>query len=203
VKALEINGLELDLMEGVYPPAEDTFLMIDALGAMDACGRVLELCCGSGAIGLTIAERLDYLVAIDINPRAVQNTRHNFLKNRLGEKLDPLVGDLFKPLGGALFDLIFINPPYLADVEGIPKDPSWSGGLRGREVIDRFLGSAIRFLSRGGRAVLLQSDLNGIDESFRKAEAAGLTAKVVRSRNFRFESLIAIELEHASRPQKD
>jgi release factor glutamine methyltransferase len=200
---IEIDGLHISIMGCVYPPSEDTFLMIDALKSVEVSGSGLELCSGTGAIGLAVAGRLDSIVAIDINPLAVENTRRNYLENSLYVKLYAVAGDLFNPLKKVGFDLILMNPPYLADDKSSPEDPSWSGGEAGREVVDRFLGTVGDFLSREGRAIFLQSDLNGIEESLGRAESMGMVGKVLRSINFQFESLVAIELKHANSLQKD
>lgn len=200
---IDIDGLHISIMEGVYPPSEDTFLMIDALKSVEVSGSGLELCSGTGAIGLVGAGRLDSIVAVDINPLAVENTRRNYLENNLYVKLCAVVGDLFAPLKKVGFDMILMNPPYLTNDEGYLKDLSWSGGEAGREIIDRFLGSVGGFLSRGGRAIFLQSDLNGIEESLGRAESMGMVGKVIRSINFQFESLVVIELKHTNSPQKD
>jgi release factor glutamine methyltransferase len=200
---IEIDGLHISIMEGVYPPSEDTFLMIDVLKSIEVSGSCLELCSGTGAIGLVGAGRLDSIIAVDINPLAVENTRSNYLKNNLYAKLCAVAGDLFAPLKKVDFDLILMNPPYLIDYKGSPKDQSWSGGERGREIIDRFLGSVGDFLSREGRVIFLQSDLNGIEKSLGRADSRGMVGKVLRSINFQFESLVVIELKHGKSPQKD
>ena len=200
---IEIDGLHISIMKGVYPPSEDTFLMIDALKSAEVSGSGLELCSGTGAIGLVAVGRLDFIVAVDINPLAVENTRRNYLENNLYAKLCAVAGDLFAPLKKVGFDVILMNPPYLNDDEGSPKDVSWSGGGAGREIVGRFLGSVGGFLSREGRAIFLQSDLNGIDESLGRAESMGMVGKVLRSINFQFESLVAIEIKHANSLQKD
>lgn len=193
---------QLVVLEGVYPPSEDTFLLIDAVEAVPSVGEVLELCCGTGAVGLSIAPRARRIVAVDLNPLAVRNTVLNYRKMGLEEKLDAIAGDLFSPLSAGHYDLVIMNPPYLAD--GVdPRDMAWSGGEGGRAVIDRFLDGVGGHLGEGGRAVFIQSDLNGLQETLDRAKANGLSARVIGERTFRFEALLAMEVRRPSEGQKD
>jgi len=183
-------------MPGVYPPSEDTYLLIDALEGRSA-ERALELCSGTGAVGLSAVERLGSIVTVDINPAASLNTLANYSINGASSKAQVVTGDLFSPLKrGRIFDLIFMNPPYLIDEDGgdPARDLSWSGGPGGRREIDRFIGGVGDYLAEGGTALLLQSSLNGTDESLEMIRAEGLTCRVVRSSAFQFEELVVIEI---------
>lgn len=188
---MRIRGLEIRVFEGVYPPSEDTFLLMDAVSGEKA-ERGLELCSGTGVVGLSIASRVGGMVAVDLNQVAAMNTLANYRRN--GMQVHVVVGDLFSPIRGE-FDLIMMNPPYLPDGDGTPADLSWSGGASGRAIIDRFISEVGDFLSPGGRAYMLQSSLNGIVESIERAESEGLDAKVVGRRDFEFESLVVIRME--------
>ncbi|MBM5805310.1 MAG: methyltransferase [Candidatus Verstraetearchaeota archaeon] len=198
---LRVDGKDVVVFQGVYPPSEDTFLLIDALRS-GAAGGALELCCGTGAVGLSIADKLDSITALDINPIAVKNARQNYMNNGLSGRLDAVVGDLFSPLKKQSFDLIFMNPPYLLDEEGGPEDLSWSGGEGGRRIIDRFIEGLGGFLGEEGRALFVQSTLNGIDESLDMINGEGMVGRVVSKVNFQFEGLVVIEVRHRP-PQKD
>jgi release factor glutamine methyltransferase len=165
---------------------------MDAVARLPA-GMVLELCCGTGVVGLSLARRVSRVVAVDINPTAVINTVVNYQNSGLAEKLDAVVGDLFSPLRGKAFDLVIMNPPYIED-EGTAGDIAWSGGKGGRETIDRFLDSVGNFLAEGGSGVFIQSDLNGQQETMEKAEVCGMVAEVIGKRVFRFETLLAVEV---------
>ena len=195
---LRLEGKDVIVFQGVYPPSEDTFLLIDALRS-GAAGRALELCCGTGAVGLSVADKLDSIMALDINPVAVKNTRQNYVNNGLSERLDAVVGDLFSPLKRQAFDLIFMNPPYLLDEEGGPEDLSWSGGKRGRRIIDRFIEGLGGFLGEKGRALFVQSTLNGIDESLDMIKGEGMVGRVISEVNFQLEGLVVIEVRHRIR----
>lgn len=183
----------MTVLEGVYPPSEDSFLLMDAVSQRASPGTVLELCCGSGVAGLSIARRVGRVVAVDLNPVAVRNTIINYRGRGLSEKLDAVIGDLFSPLQGEAFDLVMMNPPYIDDDERT-RDLWWSGGRKGREVIDRFLREVRAFLKPGGEAVFVQSDLNGVGETMEVAGSNGMVARVVGERVFGFETLLAVEV---------
>ena len=61
--------------DGVYEPAEDSWLMVNNLP--DFQGSVLEIGCGSGIISLHLAQRGNEVTAVDINPKAVEATKFN------------------------------------------------------------------------------------------------------------------------------
>lgn len=198
---MRLEGKNLFIFQGVYPPSEDTFLLIEALKSR-AAGRALELCCGTGAVGLSVSRKLDSITALDINPIAVKNTKQNYTKNGLSEKLDAIVGDLFSPLKKQDFDLVFMNPPYLPDEEGEPKSLCWSGGGRGRIIIDRFINGLGGFLGENGRALFVQSTLNGIDESLNMIKDQGMVGRIINKADFQFEGIVVVEVRHCP-SQKD
>ncbi len=140
----------------VYPPHEDTYLLLQAARKEVKEGdRVLEVGCGSGHIADALAVQAPVL-ATDINPHAVREAR---LRG-----LDAVRADLLAGIRGP-FDLVIFNPPYL------PTQPEerindWlelalDGGRDGREVIGRFAGQVRRVLGPGGRVLILVSSLTG------------------------------------------
>ncbi|MDI9644973.1 MAG: methyltransferase [Candidatus Verstraetearchaeota archaeon] len=187
---MRVRGLEIEVFPGVYPPSEDTFLLMDAVSG-EAGEYALELCSGTGSVGLSLSDRVDLMVCVELSVEAAKNTAHNFRKN--GRRAEVILGDLFTPLKGK-FDLVIMNPPYLPESGSDPWDLSWSGGEKGRAIIDRFLAEVAGYLREGGRAYLIQSSLNGIEETLNFAESAGLQAEVVRHAAFQFETLVAIRL---------
>ncbi|MEM4214456.1 MAG: hypothetical protein QXZ28_04625, partial [Candidatus Methanomethylicaceae archaeon] len=116
--------------------------------------------------------------------------------NRQYEKLRAVVGDLFGPLRRYKgYDLIVMNPPYLWDSDWEPNDLSWSGGERGRKIIDRFIREVGDYLNENGRALFVQSTLNGVDESLELIVGEGMKGRIINRINFMFEGLVVIEIE--------
>ena len=79
--------------------------------------KVLDLCCGSGCIGLSVkAKRPDANMTLtDISAAALSLAGEN--ADRLHLEASLLKGDLFQPVAGQRFDLIVSNPPYIPSRE--------------------------------------------------------------------------------------
>ena len=86
------------------------------------CIRVLDLCCGTGCIGISVAKVLSecfdkvYLTLADVSDKAMEVCRQNAeeLIEEDNIKLTFAVGDLFEAVSGCDFDAILSNPPYIA-----------------------------------------------------------------------------------------
>jgi SAM-dependent methyltransferase len=73
---------------------------------------ILDLCCGSGVLGLLATAHSDRVVAADLSPRCVSFTRFNAGLNGL-DTVETAEGDLFGPVRDRRFDLILCNPPFV------------------------------------------------------------------------------------------
>lgn len=194
MQSLKIMGKNVLVFPDVYPPSEDSFILVDS-AISRVYGRVLDLCCGTGFVGLCLAEKAESVTAVDLNPSAVKNTCENFRLNRQYDKLRAVVGDLFGPLRYKGYDLIVMNPPYLWDSDWEPDDLSWSGGERGRKIIDRFIREVGDYLNENGRALFVQSTLNDVDESLELIAGEGMKGRIINRINFMFEGLVVIEIK--------
>ena len=149
-----------------------------------ASPAVLDLCCGSGCIGVTMAlERPDARVtAVDISPEALAVARAN--ADSLGARVTFAQGDLFAAVEGQRFDLILSNPPYIPTADLAPealqaevqREPrlALDGGADGLNLYRRIAAEAPAHLADGG---LLLMEL-GIGEAVAVGElcrGAGLT----------------------------
>lgn len=152
----------------IYEPAEDSFLLIDALECELKYIRELnpsicvEVGSGSGvvltALGKVLREKCFY-IATDINPKACSVTRETGSKNQVS--IEAICTDLVKnmdQLEGKV-DVLLFNPPYVVtppDEVGVTGLMSaWAGGLKGREVMDRIFPCVPRLLSPNGVFYLL------------------------------------------------
>src|SRR3954447_13272343 len=142
----------------------------------DLAGRaVLDLCTGTGILGLTGARLGARANAVDLSRRAVLNARLNARLN--GLELEMLRGDLFEPVRGRRFDLIVSNPPYIpAPPGGTPRGQAraWDAGPDGRQFLDRICDLAPEHLAPGGRVLLVHSSLARPEETERRLAAHGL-----------------------------
>jgi len=186
-----VRGIELQLLDHpeVYPPSDDTFLLIEAIGPVR--GRVLDLGTGSGLIAVLCARLGARVVATDVNPHAVRLARNNAARN--GVAIEVVESDLFEGIRGS-FDLVVFNPPYLPtapeDLTGDRwLDASVDGGPDGLGPARRFLAGLMPRLAPGGRALTVISSLSG----GRLAAPPGLSMRPVATRKLEFELLTALE----------
>ena len=123
----EFYGLQLHITKDVLIPRDDTCavteLAINQALFLGASPRILDLCTGSGCIGLAIASRVkDAKVTLaDISKDALAVAKKNITLNKMTGRVSCLQADaLGKPssfLGK--FDLIVSNPPYITTQEMI------------------------------------------------------------------------------------
>ena len=123
---------------------------------------VLDLCCGSGCIGLTIkAERNDADVILsDLSETALKTSKDN--AERFSLSVSFHLGDLFLGLPETLFDMIVCNPPYIpsglcdelqAEVRYEPR-MALDGGEDGLLLYRKIVSEAVSFLKPGGKLLL-------------------------------------------------
>lgn len=151
--------------ERVLIPRPETELLaervIDALRPLPR-PAVLDLCCGSGCIGISVALEAPHAAvhAADLSEGALSVTRRN--ANALGAAVTLHQGDLFSAVEGMTFDLIVSNPPYipaaecLALQEEVLCEPSMAldGGTDGYDFYRRIAQQAPAHLKTGGMVFL-------------------------------------------------
>ena len=111
--ATAFRELELTVTPAVLIPRPETEVLVDvALELLPTGGRALDLCCGSGAIALSLKRELAEVavVATDISQVALAVARANGASCEL--EIEWLSGDLFAAVEGD-FDLVVSNPPYV------------------------------------------------------------------------------------------
>lgn len=113
----EFMGLPMKVRPGVLIPRPETELMCElALSLLPPGSRLLDLCCGSGCIGIALAKLGGMQLSFsDISRDALAVTREN--AGLHGIQASFYEGDLFSPLKGQRFDAILCNPPYLTGEE--------------------------------------------------------------------------------------
>jgi len=112
----------------------------------------LDLCTGSGIHALLAASHSRQVLAVDINPRAISCTRFNARASGR-DNVEGVVGDLFDPVRGKLFDLITANPPF---VPSPVNDLGFrDGGRSGEDVQRRIVEGLPHYLALGGIAQIV------------------------------------------------
>jgi release factor glutamine methyltransferase len=112
--------------------------------------RVVDLGCGSGAGGLSVAGRSEAVVLVDLNPLALEFCRVNARLNG-AQGVEVVRSDLLQGVEGR-FDLMVANPPYLADEHG--RTYRDGGGTHGTELSVRIVREGVERLAPGGTLVL-------------------------------------------------
>ena len=118
-------GLPLTITPDVLIPRDDTMavtdLAIEAARDYPAPQRVLDLCTGSGCIGLAVAYKVESarVTLADVSDKALRVARLNMTKLRLKHRVTAFSVDVFQPAAKFLgqFDVIVSNPPYITTKE--------------------------------------------------------------------------------------
>lgn len=186
--------------DNVYEPAEDSFLFAENLAVRDG-DRVVDIGTGCGILGIIAAEKASEVLAIDINPWAIQCSKENARRNHVSEKMLLIQGDLLTPIRkGEEFDLILFNAPYLPSEEGEGSswlERAWAGGISGRKVIDGFIRESPQYLRSNGEILLMQSSLSDVGETRRGFGRKGLRVDVVASQDLPlFETVFLLKARH-------
>ncbi|MFI6393496.1 putative protein N(5)-glutamine methyltransferase [Nonomuraea sp. NPDC050547] len=186
----EFCGLRVRIDPGVFVPRRRTeFLVRRAAALAPGPGVILDLCCGSGAMGAALAVLTGgELHAADVDPAAVACARRN-----LGENV--YLGDLFDPLPPRLrgrVDVLLANVPYVptADLALLPTEArdheprvTLDGGPDGLDVLRRVTEGAPRWLAPGG-LLLFETSERQAGQAVDAVTASGLKARVLRSEEF-------------------
>ncbi|MDT8913786.1 putative protein N(5)-glutamine methyltransferase [Amycolatopsis sp. PS_44_ISF1] len=180
----EFAGRRFAVEPGVFVPRHRTELLARlATGLARPGAVVVDLCCGSGALGAVVAAAVPVeLHATDIEPAAVRCARRN-VPGRVYE------GDLYAPLPDALrgrVDVLISNVPYVpsGEVALLPPEAreheplvALDGGADGLDVLRRVVAAAPGWLAPGGH-VLFETSERQADRAVAEAERAGLRARV-------------------------
>ena len=183
----EFAGLRVLIEPGVFVPRRRTEFMVElATELAQDRAVVLDLCCGSGAVGAAIFAlnpAID-LFAADIESAAVQCARRN-----LAGKGQVFEGDLFEPLPGSIkgrVDILTCNAPYVPtdEIRLMPPEArlyepnvTLDGGADGLDIQRRVAAEAKRWLAPGGH-LFIESSERQAPETAKAFRNNGLTARI-------------------------
>ncbi|HWG14261.1 MAG TPA: putative protein N(5)-glutamine methyltransferase [Streptosporangiaceae bacterium] len=219
----EFCGLRIAVEAGVFVPRRRTeFLVRQAITLGWQSARpgepvvVLDLCCGSGALGLAVARGLSHghgqaragghpdprehaeVYASDVDPAAVRCARRNLAQ--VGGQV--FEGDLFGPLPAGLYgrvDLLTANVPYIpsGEIELLPPEArryeprvALDGGADGLDLLRRVAAAAPHWLAPGG-SLLSEVSERQAQPAREILRAAGLGTRVKASDELNATVLIA------------
>ncbi|WP_425580941.1 putative protein N(5)-glutamine methyltransferase [Streptomyces thermoalcalitolerans] len=182
----EFHGLRIAVEPGVFVPRRRTEFLVDQAAArVPDASVVVDLCCGSGAVGVALAAVLGPLElhAADIDPVAVRCARRN------AAPVNGTVhtGDLFAALPGELrgrVDILAANVPYVPtrEIGLLPPEArehesliALDGGADGLDVLRRVAAEAPAWLAPGG-CLLAETSGRQAPKALAVLARAGLTA---------------------------
>ncbi|MCC7570540.1 methyltransferase [Candidatus Micrarchaeota archaeon] len=179
----------------VYPPADDSFLLMDSIEKikLDGSEKCLDICCGTGIVGIYASNFVKTIAFLDKMKHALicakKNTKFfgvsgNFIESDLFDKIDEK------------YDLILFNPPYLPTDESSKikgkLNEALDGGKTGRNVIDRFIETFSDHLTEKGQVLMVDSSLDNTNKTIKKLKSKGFLVEIVDSKSFFFEKLSII-----------
>ncbi len=182
----EFCGLRVAVDPGVFVPRRRTALLVE-LGADAPPGAVVvDLCCGTGAVGTALAARIPgaQVHAADVDPAAVACARRNLPGHAVH------LGDLYAALPAGLrgrVDVLAVNAPYVptAEIATMPPEArdhepavALDGGADGLDLHRRVAAGAREWLAPGGR-LLIETSTAQAARTAAAVAAGGLVAGVV------------------------
>jgi release factor glutamine methyltransferase len=199
----EFCGLRMAVGPGVFIPRRRTELLVReaaALARHPGLPTVVDLCCGSGAVGAALAAALGRieLHAADLDPAAVWYARRNIAAAG-GQVYE---GDLFEPLPATLrgrVDILVANAPYVpsGEVALLPAEArlhepllALDGGTDGLDILRRVAAGAPPWLAPGGHLLIETSERQAplITEA---VAHAGLTPRLAHSGELNATAVVA------------
>jgi release factor glutamine methyltransferase len=205
---VEFCGLRIEVDTGVFVPRHRTeFLARQAVAFAESGDIVVDMCCGTGALGAVLIEELEHieLHAVDIDPAAVKCARRNI------RSCDGFVyeGDLYEPLPVQLqsrVNIIIANAPYVPTeaISLLPQEArihearlALEGGTDGFDVLRRIVAAAPSWLAKQGCLLVETSARQALltEELFAQY---GLLSKMVRSEEQDATVIIGTRTDHAN-----
>jgi release factor glutamine methyltransferase len=181
------DGHRVRVTPGVFVPRTRTTVVVEqAARRLQRYDRVVDLCCGAGAISVALLGRVGALdlVAADLDPDAVDVAAEN-----IGDRGIVVAGDLFAPLPDrfrGVVDVIAVNAPYVptASIATMPAEArdhehgvALDGGPDGLDLHRRIAAGAGEWLRPGG-AVVIEVSAEQAERSAGLFDEAGFDAVV-------------------------
>lgn len=160
----EFMGLEFYVNENVLIPQPDTEILVEEvinIAKKENKKKMLDLCTGSGAIGISIAKSINEsdITLSDISKDALEVAKENCINHKVEDRVNIVQSDLFESIDvNSKFDIIVSNPPYIkTDViktldKEVQNEPmlALDGGVDGLDVYKRIINEAYNFLNDDG-----------------------------------------------------
>jgi len=156
-------GMKFKVDERVLIPRSPIAEVIEAAfqpWVNDDPKAILDLCTGSGCIGIACAETFpnSEVDLVDISTDALEIAQENIDEYHLGHRVTAIASDLFTNLEGKRYDIIVTNPPYVdaEDMSDLPEEfrhepeLALAAGFDGLDIVRKLLVQAPDYLSDDG-----------------------------------------------------
>lgn len=166
LKKAEFMGFDFEVEEGVLIPRGDTEILVEEVLkyiSEDKQYSVCDLCCGSGAIGIAIANLKQNITVdlIDYYDIPEKVTKKNIVNHNLSNRANFIKSDLLKEVivAGKEYDLLVSNPPYIKeevidtlmdDVKKYEPHTALSGGDDGLYFYRKIVDDSNKILKKNG-----------------------------------------------------
>ncbi|MDO5716718.1 MAG: peptide chain release factor N(5)-glutamine methyltransferase [Tissierellia bacterium] len=157
----EFYGYEFIVNEHTLIPRPETERMIDYILSKDCPVHYLDMCSGSGNIGIVVGKKFKIIpTLVDISREAMDVAKKNGEKHQV--RCNYIVSDLFEKVEGT-FDVISCNPPYIPECrkellskEVVDYEPERAlfSGREGLHCIEKFLRHIHDYLTPDGYAII-------------------------------------------------
>ncbi|TDD56946.1 methyltransferase domain-containing protein [Nonomuraea terrae] len=173
-------GRTIVVPPGVMPIARLSHLLGEAVLAEVREGdRVLDMGTGSGVNAILAASKAAEVLAVDVNPAAVEAARRNAERNGVADRVEVRLSDVYEAVDGR-FDLIVFDPPYRWFT---PRDASeLAGADPGYRAMTAFFRGARAHLTPGGRMLIGFGTSGDLDHLRGLAREEGFATEVVAHR---------------------
>ncbi|KAJ2150186.1 HemK methyltransferase member 2 [Coemansia sp. RSA 637] len=180
----------------VYEPAEDTYLLLDALEAdrplllAQRPTICVEIGSGSGCVSsflnTVLSPSTSLIISTDINPAATRATRETTNNHGVFEQCQTRFVQSFGDRLNNSVDVLVFNPPYVVtpneEIDVTEEASAWAGGACGRQVLDVLLPQVPELLSPNGRFYLITIEENKPNEIIEFLELRGLRGTRIMER---------------------
>ena len=186
---VEYMGRSWLVLPSVFIPLDDSRPLIENI-EIDSTDEVLDVFCGSGVISVSAALRdAKKVVALDINPNAIECTRQNAEKFGVGARVDARVSDVYSALDPIeTFDVVTANAPFLDHpAEDLVTKSYWDPGLSANNTFFEGLDCRLR---PGGRAYISQANYGDLERIAELAAASGFRLLPLASIKFELDHLV-------------
>ena len=156
----EFMGLSFYVDENVLIPQPDTEILVEeVLNKINKQDKILDLCTGSGAIGISLARNTENIKIYmsDISEKALEIAQRNITKNKVEERCELIISNMFENIYSK-YDIIVSNPPYIEseEIKILPKEVrnepiiALDGGFDGLDFCRIIANEAYKYLKENG-----------------------------------------------------